>query len=317
MGDAKSVRISAIICTYRNPGFLEGAIRSLLNQTLPADQYEIIVVDNNSRDETPDIVRQLAAEAAPAIHYILETRQGLSHARNTGIEAAQGEIVAFIDDDAEAEADWLSALLDAYDGNPDVWAAGGKILPIWHTAERPAWFTDEFLGWLSLLDWGDESRALVWPERILGTNCSFRKSIFPTVGYFDPKLGRKGKALLGHEDTELQQRIPLNNKIVYYAANAIVYHHVPPQRLTEDYFFQRQSGAARSQMALLIKQEGYARAFRQVLMYGLLLGQRLLIIARIVLTRKSQVPFTHKRMLSFYWGQVVGFVENLSDFGTK
>lgn len=306
-----SVRISAIICTYRNPDLLKGAIQSLLSQPLPADQYEIVVVDNNSQDETPDVVRRLDGESAVVVRYVLETRQGLSYARNTGIEAARGEVVAFLDDDAKADENWLSVLLEDYGSDPSIWAVGGKILPIWHTTERPEWWTDEFLGWLSLVDWGDESRALVWPERILGTNCSFRKTIFPELGYFDPNLGRKGAALLGHEETELQQRIHLSNKTVYYEPTAIVYHHVPAERLTEDYFLRRQLGASRSEMALMIKQEGYAKALRQALIDGLLMARLVLTIARIVIRGKVRVPFYEKRALFHHWGHVLGFAENL------
>jgi glycosyltransferase involved in cell wall biosynthesis len=317
MAHAKAVDISAIICTYQNPTLLEGAIRTLLDQTLSADRYEIVVVDNNSQDDTPNVVRMIADRSYTTVRYILETRRGLSYARNSGVEASRGEIVAFLDDDAEADKHWLSVLLQAYDGNPDIWAVGGKILPIWHTTDRPEWWRDEFLGWLSLVDWGDEPKPLVWPERILGTNCSFRKSIFSEVGHFDPRLGRRGRSLLGHEETEVQQRIHLSNKIVHYEPNAIVHHHVPPERLTDDYFFRRQFGASRSGMALMVKQQGGLRALRPVLIDVLLIARRVLMIARTVRRSSAQASFNHKRMLWHYWGHVVGFAENLLDLGTR
>lgn len=311
MEQPESSRISVVICTYRNPELLEGAIRSLLSQTLSADQYEIIVVDNNSQDQTPEVVQRLGAGDQPAVRYVLETQHGLSHARNRGVGTAGADIVAFMDDDAEANENWLAALLPAYDRSADIWAVGGKILPIWHTDERPAWWTDEYLGWLSLIDWGDEPRALAWPERILGTNCSFRKSVFREIGDFDPRLGRRAESLLGHEDTELQQRIHLSNKTVYYEPGAIVYHHVPAERLTEDYFLRRQLGASRSQMALVIKQKGYRAAFRELLMDGRRLGRIPFAVIPMMLTRRSQIPFEPKRLLYRYWGLIVGLAENL------
>jgi glycosyltransferase involved in cell wall biosynthesis len=308
---AMSIRISSIVCTYRNPGFLEGAINSLLDQTLPPDRYEILVVDNNSQDETPEVVRRLGARPLPSLRYVFEPRQGLSHARNRGVEAARGEIVAFLDADAEAGENWLSALLGPYAMNDDIWAVGGRILPIWHTTERPAWWDEEFRRWLSLVDWGDDSRPLTWPERILGTNCSFRKSIFREIGGFDPKLGRRGASLLGSEEAEIQQRINLSNKTVYYAAEAVVHHHVPPERLTEGYFFRRQFGSSRSQMAILVKQKGRAKGAWVTMADALRLMQRLLLIALIVARRRIKVPFVHKRMVYHYWGHIVGFAENL------
>ncbi len=311
MARTRSPRISVVVCTYRNPDLLRGAISSLLNQTLSSDQYEIIVVDNNSGDQTPEVVHCLGDTSSPPVSYVLETRQGLSHARNRGLEAARGEIVAFLDDDAEADPRWLAALLEAFDSDPRIWAAGGKILPTWHTDERPEWWSEEYEGWLSLVDRGDEPTALAWPERILGANCSFRHSVFSELGHFDPNLGRRGEALLGWEDTEIQQRIHARDKVVFYAPDAVVYHHVPPERLTKSYFLRRQFGSSRSQMVLLAKQEGKGAAFRRAAVDFLLLGWRLLQIGWIVLRHRTGVPFIHQRMVYHYWGHVVGFAESL------
>ncbi|MHC4418402.1 MAG: FkbM family methyltransferase, partial [Planctomycetota bacterium] len=123
-GEKNSVRISAVICTYRNPELLGSAIESLVNQTLHRDLFEIIVVDNNSGDSTKRVV-----ERYPGVRYVLEEKLGLSQARNAGIGAACGDIIAFIDDDAEACRGWLAALLRVYDAVPEAWAVGGKVLP--------------------------------------------------------------------------------------------------------------------------------------------------------------------------------------------
>ena len=309
---SQNIRISAIVCTFRNPKLLDCAIDSLVKQDLSLDQFEIIVVDNNSQDETPEIVeRFIKSNGDHNIRYLHESRQGLSFSRNAGIEISQGEIIAFLDDDAEADPNWLAALLAIYAQDDNIWAVGGKLLPIWHVEERPEWLTDELVTWLSLLDWGEESRPLVWPERILGANCSFRKSIFPVVGFFDTQLGRKGRALLGNEDTEIQERIHEDGKLVYYAAKAIVHHHIPPERVTEQYFLRRQYGAARSQMALLIKKEGTQKAAKMVLKDSWSLIKRLQLIAKIKYRHGKPVPFLHKRMLRYFWGHIVGFAETV------
>jgi glycosyltransferase involved in cell wall biosynthesis len=309
MDPKRSPRISAIICTYRNPDLLEGAIGSLLNQRLSPEEYEIIVVDNNSGDQTPGVVQRFSRGPLPPVRYILEPQQGLSHARNRGVEAARSDIVAFIDDDAEADSGWLSALLEAYESNPDIWAAGGRISPIWHTDERPTWWTEEYEGSLSLLDWGDEARVLTWPERMLGTNCSFRKSVFQDLGYFDPALGRRGTALLGHEETEIQHRMHLKNKLVFYTPAALVRHHVPLERLTEGYFLRRQYGASRSQMVVMLKQEGYAKAITRAAVDCLAIVRRLLIIAGRFVRTRGEIAFVDRRMLFHYWGHLVGLAE--------
>jgi len=309
MGPEQRPRISAIICTYRNPDLLEGAIASLLNQRLSPDRYEIIVVDNNSGDHTSEVARRFSRDTSPSVRYVLEPQQGLSHARNRGVEAARGDIVAFIDDDAEADPGWLSALLEAYDKHQEVWAAGGRIAPMWHTDERPTWWTEEYEGSLSLLDWGDQPRALTWPERILGTNCSFRKEVFQQVGHFDPQLGRRGRALLGHEETELQQRIHLDNKIVFYTPRAKVRHHVPAERLTEHYFLRRQFGASRSEMVVMLNQQGRAKALATILKDGCAMALLMLISAARFVKTLGEIDIVHKRMFAHYYGHLVGFAE--------
>ena len=103
----------------------------------------------------------------------VRTRAGagpFAHPRNRGVREASGEIVAFLDDDAVAGPDWLASILATYLTNPSVGAAGGKVLPIWD-CERPAWLTDVRLRSLSLLDLGEASRSLQWPQRLIGANC--------------------------------------------------------------------------------------------------------------------------------------------------
>lgn len=253
-----SLKISCVICTYRRTDVLEGAIQSVINQTLDPKLYEIIIVDNNSQDNTPDIVKPYTELSSHKVVYILEEKVGLSYARNTGIDNAQSEIIAFIDDDAEADSKWLEALLVAYESSADIWAVGGKILPIWD-AERPQWLEDGNLRALSIVDWGDEQRPLSWPERIIGANCSFRKKVFTEVGEFAINLGRKGSLLIGSEDTEIQQRIHQLDKQIIYEPLAIVHHHVSPERLTKTYFIKRSYGNGRTEALLTFQEHGIVR----------------------------------------------------------
>ena len=232
----KDPRISAVVCTYQNPLTLVNTLESLLDQSLSPEKYEVLVIDNNSQDETPAITASF-----PGFRYIREKKVGLSHARNTGIKEARGEIIAFIDDDAEAGRHWLKSLLSIYDSHPEAWAVGGKVLPIWD-APKPDWLTEKYYRSLSLLDWGEDLKQLSWPERLIGTNCSFRKKAFQTVGKFDPNLGRMGRLLLSMEDTEIQKRIHKKGYLVIYHPEAVVHHHVPASRMTHEYFQSRTEG---------------------------------------------------------------------------
>lgn len=257
MTTATVPRISCIICTYRNPDLLRDALQSLAEQDLPRQDYEVIVVDNNSRDATESVTREFMTAADSNVSYVLEPRQGLAYARNTGLEHARADIIAFTDDDAVATPGWLSALLAVYDTNPDAWAAGGPVEGLWKV-ERPDWLTDDMLLNLSLRTWGDERRPLVWPERLIGVNSSFRRIAFDEIGQFTGGLGRKGRLLLGHEDTEIQERIHAIGRQVIYSPAALVYHVVPPERVTRQYFARRFYGAGRSLLLVELGQKDRA-----------------------------------------------------------
>ena len=174
--------ISAIVCTHNRSDLLQNTIQSLLVQTLDQDDYEIIVVDNASTDDTAAVVKALARQDR-RVRYVLESELGLSYARNAGVEAARADIVAFIDDDALADRRWLAALLHAFEVYPLVWAVGGRALPLWEK-DRPDWLHDALLIYLTVHDLGSQDRGLQWPEILVGTNCSFRRALFGRIGPF-------------------------------------------------------------------------------------------------------------------------------------
>ncbi|MEL7226626.1 MAG: glycosyltransferase family A protein, partial [Cyanobacteria bacterium J06576_12] len=145
--------ISAIICTHNREQYLGAAIDSLLSQTL--DNYEVIVVDNASTDGTAAVAKARLGDSR--VRYIHEPTLGLSTARNCGAAAAKGEIVAYLDDDAEASEGWLAALVKVFEANEKVAIAGGKVTLIWppHT-QPPRWLSDDLSSGLGLYDLGSE-----------------------------------------------------------------------------------------------------------------------------------------------------------------
>jgi GT2 family glycosyltransferase len=240
------IRITAAICTHNRAALLPAAIESLLAQSLPPTDYEILVIDNASTDDTPQIIqRYLKVPGSVTLRSAVQPVLGLSHARNLGVEMAAGEIIAFMDDDAVATPGWLEVLLNAYAAFPTTWAAGGKVLLQWQAA-RPEWLTDDLLPGLSMFDLGDDTRVLGPREFLWGTNCSFRCRAFIEIGMFRTDLGRRGSRLLGQEDMELQQRIYRLGKQIIYVPNALVYHQVERSRLRRRYFVARAYGSGRS-----------------------------------------------------------------------
>ena len=154
---------SVVITTYNRAKLLADTLLSLADQQVsPAVRWEVIVVDNNSRDETEDVVRRCSETTSLRIRHVFEPRQGQSFARNRGIEAAEGAVILFTDDDIIPNPDWVSAMLRAIDAD-DCEGAGGKVLPLWE-GEVPSWLSgrSDLLSWLALVD-SDEACARLSP----------------------------------------------------------------------------------------------------------------------------------------------------------
>ena len=233
-------RIAAAICTYQRYDLLPGAIRSALDQTLPAEAYEVIVVDNS-----PDAERSAREAAAFGAHPNLtwrhEPRPGLSNARNVAAGLAAAPLIAFLDDDARASPDWLAAIADCFDAmGEQVQVVGGRILP-WWGAPRPDWLPDSMLGDLTVVDLGPERRLLREGEWIAGANIAFRIAALEAIGGFDTFLGRNGggASLLSAEETAVTDRLRARGGLVAYAPEAAVEHWVDPERLTQAWFRRR------------------------------------------------------------------------------
>jgi glucosyl-dolichyl phosphate glucuronosyltransferase len=227
-------RISVVICTHNRADILlRVAIRSLLSQQVVADcPFEILVVDNVSTDDTQERVTEVAAATAyPAIRYVYEPSIGLSHARNRGIAEAQGEIIAFLDDDSEAGTGWFQSLYDAYQRYPDAWAIGGKTVPACHEP-RPRWFTGRMLRFLGGYDMGEIEMRLPGNTYLGGGNMSFRRQVFADFGGFRTELGRSGTKNLSHEEGELFWRMHRAGKPLYYVPAVLAFHWQPPERLS-------------------------------------------------------------------------------------
>jgi Glycosyl transferase family 2 len=211
---------------------LRGAIDSLASQSRPVDEV-IVVIDHNR-----ELLRRARKELKTARVVANSHARGLSGARNTGVEAASSDVVAFIDDDAIAERDWLATLLDRY-RDPRVIAVGGAVVPSWDGG-RPRGFPEEF-------DWvvGCSYRGLPLSERpvrnLIGANMSFRRAVLKRIGGFTDGIGRIGRKPVGCEETELCIRLgaAFPDAVILYDPAARVSHRVPGARASWRYFCAR------------------------------------------------------------------------------
>ena len=232
------MKLTVIICTYNRASSIGRALESVLASVLPPGvEWEVLVVDNNSKDDTRAAVNQFCLRYPGRVRYLFESQQGLSNARNAGIREARGEIIAFTDDDVTVEPTWLQNLTAClHDGT---WAgAGGGIRPP-EDFTPPDWLSlgggiMDSSGVLALFDVGTVPGEL--NKAPFGANMAFRKCIFEKYGTFRPDLGRCGDSLLSNEDTEFGGRLMAAGERLRYEPSAVVYHPVPKERLSKKYF---------------------------------------------------------------------------------
>ncbi len=243
----RMIKLSIIIATFNRSAQLRRTLQSLVGQTVSPSDWEVVVVDNNSADNTPQVFAKFAADHRELnLRMVAEPRQGLSWARNRGMAEARGEVLAIIDDDEEVNAEFVAAYLDFFARNPSVAMAGGRVVPVYET-ERPRWMTR----WTErpiagTLDLGRRERPFTrgYPA---GGNLAVRRWVIESYGGFDTSLGRTGTALIGGEEKEFFHRISTHGIVAWYTPQAIIYHIIPPEKLTPDYFRRLALGVGRSQ----------------------------------------------------------------------
>jgi glycosyltransferase involved in cell wall biosynthesis len=231
-----TIEISVVVCTHNRAACLPACLDSLLRQTLPRNRYEILVVDNASTDDTPAVCRRYEPRG---VRRIPEPVAGLSRARNTGWRNAEGALVAYLDDDAVADPQWLETALAAFQSrHPRPDGLGGPVRLIWESP-APAWMNPALQIPLGAVDWGATPRRLAPDEWVIGANCFFAKECLARLGGFDEHLGRKGSCLLSGEEALLQKQIEAGGGFLFYVPGASVGHQVTPERTRPDWFYRR------------------------------------------------------------------------------
>jgi glycosyltransferase involved in cell wall biosynthesis len=243
--------ITAVVCTYNRYAVLPKAIDSLVAQSLPPAQFNIMVVDNSPDPERAAVFGR-RFKGIRNLTYLVETTPGLSNARNRAARDCETPLIAYIDDDAVADAGWLREVAGAFeDGGPAVQIVGGRVDPLWG-APRPTWLHDSLLGHLSVVNWGGVRRPAGPGEWFAGTNISFRTKAILEHGGFAANLGRigSGASLLSNEEMHLLERIRGSGGRMVYAPDALVEHLVDPKRLTRAWFRKRSAWQAVSDFTM-------------------------------------------------------------------
>lgn len=239
------VKISVIIPTRNRAKYLQSTLDSIVKQKINNDLCEVIVIDNGSTDNTSAIIESFKPLFNNFKHIYSEI-PGLHVGRHTGLKASSSELLVFVDDDIEAFPNWLNCIIDSFN-DPSVAMVGGKVLPLYE--ETPPDFICEMwnrefkgghlLGFLSILDFGNEIKEID-PHFVFGCNFAIRKSVLLSSGGFHPDgVPQEYIKYRGDGETYVSDYIVKNNLKTIYNPDASVYHKVPKERLTLNYFKKR------------------------------------------------------------------------------
>lgn len=234
--EVEPLKITVVLCTYNRCESLTKALESVAQSTLPASvQWEVLVVDNNSKDLTRSVVKDFCCRYPGRFRYLFEPQQGKSYALNAGIREAGGDVLAFMDDDVTVEPVWLQHLTEPLRCGEWV-GSGGRILPE-RSFSPPCWLPIEgryAKAPLVMFDLGPDAGRLTEPP--FGTNMAFKKKMFDRYGCFRIDLGPQAGSEIRSEDTEFGHRLLAAGERLRYEPSAVVYHAVPENRLQKKYF---------------------------------------------------------------------------------
>ena len=237
---ATPAAVTLIVPTYQRPEVVR-CLDSIQQQRL--EHFEVLLVDNAADDGLRSLVDGYNRRARVPVRYLAERNLGLHNARHAGVRAATGDVLVFTDDDATFDPGWLAAYAERFSRHPEMAAAGGPVRPVWETPP-PGWLVDFMRGYpemfpvLSLMEPYAEFRlsAEGW---FFGVNMAIRRSLLVELGGFNPDSF--GSIWLGDGETGLNRRLWETGALIGYVPEALVYHHVPADRMSPSYFRRRQA----------------------------------------------------------------------------
>lgn len=243
-----SFKISVVICSYNRAGYILDAVQSLYDQTLAHSEFEVLVVDNNSADNTGELVMgYMATHPVFHLHYLTEQAQGSSFARNTGAAFAKAPLLCFMDDDAVADKTYLQRIVAFFETHPDATGLGGRIVPKYIPAE-PKWMSYYVSSLVGNFDYSPHLTVFKPGKYPLESNAVVRKKDFDAVGGFNTSLpGVKGTLRIGGEGKDFFLRLQSRGAKIYYDPAVIVHHVVEVAKLTPHYLYRVASGMGRGE----------------------------------------------------------------------
>lgn len=232
----RKLDITVCICTLNSAEFLNLTLESVSKLETSGIEFEILVIDNGSTDNTSQVVKDWVAIFRNKLRYIFLPEPGLSRARNVGLYESHARVVSFIDDDALVERNWMQAIYNCFENYKPSIVGGRAFLKF--LDGRPDWLPESAELFLSCLDYGDE-RLVDTDREMFGVNFSVDAEIGIQLGGFREDLGRIGTNLISGEENDFLLRAKLAGGTVVYEPDAVVRHVVKPERLNRGWFIRR------------------------------------------------------------------------------
>lgn len=308
--------ISIIICTYNRSENLKDCFDCLASQEITDNfSWEVVLVDNNSSDDTKQFVGDYAKQCGFTLRYSFESKQGLSHARNHGINDSNGDILIFIDDDIRVCVNWLQSIYTTFKAH-QCDAVGGRI-HIESPAKLPKWIKPDMYGFLGYQDFGSDPHPMDgYIESPFGGNMAIRRSAFDKIGLFDTELGRKGtglkkEELFKGEETDLFHRLADAGGKLYYQPDALVLHKILAHQLKPGFFLTLHNNAGILQASK--DQNEYRRTFAGIPLF--IFPQFVQSIGKylqLLFTKGLYSSFRQLMNVAYFWGMMCGFYKKIS-----
>ncbi len=306
--------VTVAICTHNNATLLDRTLTVLALQNFEPDYWSALVVDNNSTDETAEVVaRHQRSELIPHLQYCREPRLGIAHARHRAIREASSEFVAFVDDDCLLAPDWLQQALTFSLAHPKAGAIGGRVKVLWESPPPPTALSRAT--WYAEQNFGDVPQQM--PSAgftyLVGAGLVVRRTALEESGWLEKRLlvGRKGRELSAGEDVEIVLRIRQAGYELWYNPAMILEHVIPERRLSIQYLsrMNRATGVPLPMLNALAEGQVPSAGVRfQRLVRALLSLAKLCLRTLVVdVVVRRRISFADWRIrLNLAWGHVVG-----------
>lgn len=266
------LKISVVICTYNRALYIREAMESLYHQTLSKECYEVIIVNNNSSDQTEQICEAFIASHSDARYYYMnEPKQGASLARNTGSLHAKSPLLCFMDDDAVADKDYLEKIVGFFEKHTDAGGLGGRIIPR-YIPKEPEWMSHYVSSLVGNFHYSEGVSIFSANKYPLESNMIIRKADFDAIKGFNPALpGVLGNLRIGGEGKDFFFRLKSLGRTIYYDPAIRVQHVVETAKLTPEYMYRVASGIGRGERVRM-KEKGKAAFYKKIVEYIFKLG---------------------------------------------